>query len=272
LDEESRTKLHQLSDRIADVMEIVAGLAEQINLNINEAKDCNRAIAEVAAKYRAILASVSESDQLTIERRYGRKVVKLRQQASFLPEDAEDGQSVALASDQSGEFMARVSTSINSPAPRKMGAAVDVDQPGVYRVCGELDAWCGACHTMRQHTIVVVVDNKPKQVICSTCNAQHGYRLTPARSKDAGTRASGPKKNRPPTKEEARARRAKEENLAIQSELAQATNIRPFKPRMRYKAGEIIEHQEYGRGKIENVLKGSLLVRFRTGLRSIMNL
>ena len=38
--------------------------------------------------------------------------------------------------------------------------------------------------------------------------------------------------------------------------------MRVFDPKERYKAGEIIVHPEYGRGKIENVLRSSLLVRF----------
>ena len=44
-----------------------------------------------------------------------------------------------------------------------------------------------------------------------------------------------------------------------------------FDPKERYKAGEIIVHAEFGRGKIENVLRSSLLVRFSVGgLKSLM--
>jgi hypothetical protein len=47
--------------------------------------------------------------------------------------------------------------------------------------------------------------------------------------------------------------------------------VRVFDPKERYKAGEIIVHAEYGRGKIENVLRSSLLVRFPIGgLKSLM--
>ena len=53
--------------------------------------------------------------------------------------------------------------------------------------------------------------------------------------------------------------------------MAAADNVRTFDPRERYKAGEIISHPEFGRGKIENVLRSSLLVRFPNGgLKSIM--
>ena len=47
--------------------------------------------------------------------------------------------------------------------------------------------------------------------------------------------------------------------------------MRLFDPRERYKAGEVISHPEYGRGKIQNVLRSSLLVRFSVGgLKSLM--
>jgi hypothetical protein len=55
----------------------------------------------------------------------------------------------------------------------------------------------------------------------------------------------------------------------LRSELQAATNVRPFSPKERYKAGEIIEHPEHGRGKIETVTRGSLLVRFARGLRPL---
>ena len=65
------------------------------------------------------------------------------------------------------------------------------------------------------------------------------------------------------------ARRA-EIQRALAEELATASTVRPFNPKERYKAGEIISHPEYGRGKIENVLRASLLVRFsRSGLKPL---
>ena len=45
--------------------------------------------------------------------------------------------------------------------------------------------------------------------------------------------------------------------------------VRQFSPKERYKAGEIIEHPEHGRGKIENTLPRSLLVRFAGGLKPL---
>jgi hypothetical protein len=50
-----------------------------------------------------------------------------------------------------------------------------------------------------------------------------------------------------------------------------AAEVKLFDPKQRYKVGDIIAHPEYGRGKIENVLRSSLLVRFSIGgLKSLM--
>jgi hypothetical protein len=67
------------------------------------------------------------------------------------------------------------------------------------------------------------------------------------------------------------ARKKAAELRALGEEVAAAPNVRLFDPKERYKAGEIIAHPEFGRGKIENVLRSSLLVRFPVGgLKSLM--
>jgi RNase P/RNase MRP subunit POP5 len=53
--------------------------------------------------------------------------------------------------------------------------------------------------------------------------------------------------------------------------MADATQVRTFDARERYKVGEVISHAELGRGKVETVLRSSLLVRFPNGgLKSLM--
>jgi RNase P/RNase MRP subunit POP5 len=47
--------------------------------------------------------------------------------------------------------------------------------------------------------------------------------------------------------------------------------VRSFDPKARYRAGEILSHPEFGRGKVETVLRSSLLVRFSVGgMKSLM--
>jgi hypothetical protein len=58
---------------------------------------------------------------------------------------------------------------------------------------------------------------------------------------------------------------------ALGRELADAPQVRNFDARERYRVGEVIAHPEFGRGKVETVLRSSLLVRFPAGgLKSLM--
>ena len=86
---------------------------------------------------------------------------------------------------------------------------------------------------------------------------------------DRKRRRGTPGEDRPRADPEAQRRAA--ELRALGEEVAAAATVRVFDPKERYKAGEIIVHAEYGRGKIENVLRSSLLVRFSVGgLKSLM--
>jgi hypothetical protein len=115
-----------------------------------------------------------------------------------------------------------------------------------------------------------MVGDTPKQVVCQGCGGRHGYRIAPAR-KPASTSDDGDAS--PPKGSEAarRAEQKAEDLRALGRELAESTNVRTFNARERYKVGEAISHPEFGRGKVETVLRSSLLVRFSTGgLKSLM--
>src|SRR6185295_12687551 len=112
------------------------------------------------------------------------------------------------------------------------------------------------------------VGEHPKQVICQVCNSRHDYRTEPpARHRGAAARAGSG--SAAATGEATAARRVEDRELQkrqeakrqLQKELAEAAEPRPFDPKGRYKAGEIIVHPEHGRGKVENVLRGSMVVR-----------
>lgn len=272
MEQEILSRLHKLSERVIDVTEMLAALAEKADQTLEEVKSCSEAIASVKAEYQAILDDVPRSEHVTIERRYGRKVMALRQQAAFLPKMSVG---TPAKKPKSTEWIdaGHSATFNNSGGP----AWVDsLDNPFSesrgYQVGGEVEAWCGPCDGMRAHTIVALVNNQPKQVICLSCNAKHNYRLTPVRARKAEDEAA----SRPTTvqkdRQKAQARKAEETRLALQRELAEAVQVRAFEPRQRYKAGEIIAHSEFGRGKVETVLRGSILVRFRSGLKSLSTL
>jgi hypothetical protein len=108
------------------------------------------------------------------------------------------------------------------------------------------------------------------------CGSRHGYRNEPpARARNAEVPAPTPEfQQMQPSSgrklaDEREQQKRQELKRALQKELAEFPTPRPFDPKGRYKAGEIIVHPEHGRGKIENVLKSSLLVRFLEGLRPL---
>ncbi|HEY8927162.1 MAG TPA: hypothetical protein VIU64_22420, partial [Polyangia bacterium] len=137
-------------------------------------------------------------------------------------------------------------------------------------VGGEVEAWCGKCEGLKTHNIVAMVGDTPRQVLCQACNSRHNYRTGPARKRESAEAGSGAGTERRAAVDPEAAKRA-ETQRALATELASASEVRSFNPKERYKAGEIISHPEYGRGKIENVLRSSLLVRFsRAGLKPLM--
>jgi hypothetical protein len=214
-----------------------------------------------------------KADPTTTEKRFGRRLTDLRRRAAQLP-SLGGGRDTAKAVDAGVvPFIER-----RAPAGRiDSGDAVAARTraPEGLSIGGEIEAWCGPCGGMHTHHIVAMVDDQPKAVICQACGQRHNFRTGPARGKAAAGAAAGPRPSsrgsseRRRSPEEIEAERRAKERLELRQQLAEATTVRPFSPKDRYRAGEIIEHPEYGRGKIENVLRGSLLVRFGTGLRPL---
>jgi hypothetical protein len=136
-------------------------------------------------------------------------------------------------------------------------------------VGSDIESWCGRCGEMTTHSIVAMVGQDPKQVLCQVCNSRHTHRTGPARKAvSAATPGNSDSRGRAVDPEE---RRRAAELRALGEEVAAAADVRSFDPKERYKTGDIIAHPEFGRGKVENVLRSSLLVRFPIGgLKSLM--
>jgi hypothetical protein len=143
--------------------------------------------------------------------------------------------------------------------------------PGRLGVGSDVESWCGRCNESTTHSVVAMVGDEPKQVLCQVCGSRHTHRTGPARTKATSQAATGGEVDERPRAADPEARRKAAELRALGEEVAAAATVRLFDPKERYKAGEIIAHPEYGRGKIENVLRSSLLVRFPIGgLKSLM--
>jgi len=258
---DSPPTLDQLNNEIRDVA-LQVHLAEERKDERDVVAAAHAGIERLSRRYRDLLQSLSAGEQLRAERALGRRVVDLKRLASLLPKiPAASVESTPDRAAGGGAPEDRRITGVSwshdrrAPAP-KLG------------VGGDVESWCGRCGEATTHSVVAMVGQEPKQVLCQVCGSRHTHRTGPARRPTAGVAAS-PGEDRPRADPEALRKAA--ELRALGEEVAAAATVRVFDPKERYKAGEIIVHAEYGRGKIENVLRSSLLVRFSVGgLKSLM--
>jgi hypothetical protein len=224
-------------------------------------------VDELGVRFRELRAALDEKDRFEVDRGPGRRISDLQKTATRLPA-APQGKPAEKPAD-TGFFETRAPKSSRPPVQPGLqpGETLRRDRT-IIRVTDEIDAWCGRCAMVRSHIVAAVVENQPAQVVCQVCGARSRYREAPGKKKD-GEEARPARRGAAPTAAE-KVRDAKNaEKNALLSELQAAENVRPFSPKERYKAGEIIEHPEHGRGKIENTLPRSLLVRFPSGLKPV---
>jgi hypothetical protein len=265
MDDAVRDRLNTLSDKLIDATTMLSNVIEAEDPQRADVDAARAAVASVAELWSQILAEFPEGERDAAERSHGRRVTDLQRQADRLPHMMDGRAEKTVDGGLPGwpDYYARAR---KEPAPSAAPPSRRETTSGP-KVGGELEAWCGPCGGLRDHTIIAVVGDEAKQVLCQSCGARHGYRTTPARGKGA---ASEPAK-KGKTRGSSESHKREDARMALQRELVEAENVRPFVRRERYKVGEIIQHPELGRGKIENVLKGSLLVRFRDGLKSVSN-
>jgi hypothetical protein len=268
VNDEERSKLDGLADLIVDAVDAVdLALEEKTRDRVAAA---HARLSAAVSTYQELVASTSGGERAQIEQRFERRITDLKRQAARMPQGAM-GRAAELARDAGSVPF------LEQRAPGKSiqeiaGAPRRGEKPR-YSTGGEVEAWCGPCGGLRTHNIYALVNGEPRQVICQSCGAKHGFRTTPARKNEAlpsaAPRSGGGYRGAGPSNADREAERKQKELAALRSELQAATNVRPFSPKERYKAGEIIEHPEHGRGKIETVTRGSLLVRFARGLRPL---
>jgi hypothetical protein len=222
-------------------------------------------VERMAHRYRALIQSLPPAEQMKVERLLGRRVVDIKRLASLLPKvPAANAESTPDRMAGGGAPGARRITGVSWTNSERAAPSTKA------RVGGDIDSWCGRCGDTTTHSIVAMVGDEPKQVLCQVCGSRHTHRTTPAR-KPAASAATTTEVDDRPRPSDPEAKRKAAELKALGAEVNAAADVRYFDPKERYKAGEIIVHPEYGRGKIENVLRSSLLVRFPIGgLKSLM--
>jgi len=255
--------LDQLSGEIRDVA-LQVHLAEERKDERDVVAAAHAGVDRMSRRYRELLQSLSPGEQMRAERALGRRVIDLKRMASLLPKipAAVTPESTPDRAAGGGAPEDRRITGVSWSHERRTVTAG-------LRVGSDVESWCGKCGESTTHSIVAMVGQDPKQVLCQVCGSRHTHRTGPARRSTTGAVAtSGDDRPRPVDPE---AQRKAAELRALGEEVASAATVRVFDPKERYKAGEIIVHAEFGRGKIENVLRSSLLVRFPIGgLKSLM--
>jgi hypothetical protein len=224
-------------------------------------------VERLSQRYRELTATLSEGEKMRVERNMGRRVTDLRRLASGLPRIAAlagstPDRQVAGPSVAGERRITGVTWRNDEPKPR----------PDAPHVGGETESWCGPCDRLTTHKIVAMVGAEPKQVVCDACGGRHNYRTTPARK---GTVEPTPTPSRQVSSQEQEAVRKAEQKAeelrALAREVAEAPDVKRFEPRERYRPGDIISHPDFGRGKVETVLRSSMLVRFANGgLKSLL--
>ena len=103
-----------------------------------------------------------------------------------------------------------------------------------------IDARCTKCKKITNHVIVAMVDIKPVEVKCNTCNGTHRYRK-PASILDAAKRASD---SLLATKEEWTLSRAAMDN----------ENVKDYSMDKEYRVKAVIRHPVFGLGLVQRVV------------------
>lgn len=222
-------------------------------------------VERLSRRYREMYAALSPGDQMKVDRTLGRRVVDIKRLASLLPKVA------SVAADSTPDRVAGASAVGERRITGVSWSHGRAAPTGGTTVGGDIEAWCGKCGESTAHHIVALVGTQPKQVLCTVCNSRHAYRTTAARRSTSEGASAAALDDRPRGTQSVEATKKAEQQRALAAEVNAAAEIKVFDPKQRYKVGDIISHPEYGRGKIENVLRSSLLVRFGIGgLKSLM--
>jgi hypothetical protein len=224
----------------------------------------HESVARISERYRELVAALGDAERLQVERTLGRRVQDIKRAAALLPRIGVLG----------GTTPDRQGGGPSVAGERRVtgvswGAGQRASGSGGLRVGGEVEAWCGPCGGLMGHTIVAMLGSEPKQVVCEACGNRHNYRTTPARRTGEGE--EGEPRSPAEAETQRQSQRKEDELRALAKEVALADDVIAFDPKARYKPGQIISHPVHGRGKVETVLRSSMLVRFaKGGLKSVM--
>ena len=135
-----------------------------------------------------------------------------------------------------------------------------------FAVGRECDAWCGRCKATATHTVVAIVDGRPKRVCCGTCNDWHVY----SKPRDVSTAPKGkPRRKgdaaaasitRQPTHTRGRIKsgEAGPEVPSAEARWRAALDAATGEPqfydyRLSFAPGDVVDHQTHGLGVVQRI-------------------
>ncbi len=139
------------------------------------------------------------------------------------------------------------------------------------RTGGDVDAWCGKCNLMLAHTIEAMVDGTIKRVHCNTCRSQHAYKgNAPGQGSPAPRAARTPKASSSAKKAGTGLLRASDYENFMKGR--SAGDARRYSPKVRFNAGEVIDHPKFGTG-VATAIKdgGKVEILFPDGPRVLIH-
>jgi hypothetical protein len=268
-DVSAEPSIENLRAQIDELVELCKSTFHEIDAAIESGEKelqlaAGRAVDALAARYRALRDGQIDKARRDVEMALDRRITDLRRSAASLVQRV-GGSSIARASDAGFVPFIEQRSPTSGPAPAEWPTLA----PKRVGVGTEIESWCGKCKDMRTHSIVAMVGDQPKQVICQTCGSKHNHRSERPQSAQAKVDTSAGSPSAGPAMTPRERSRREELRRDLQRELNASIEVRPFDPKGEFKRGEIISHPQFGRGKVENVLKGSILVRFLEGLRPL---
>mgnify|MGYP007071097916 CR=1 FL=1 len=264
MSDDIKNRTDQLKDEIYGAIDTISAALES-----GEQKaqlDAGKLIDPLIEKYQQVFNDIPGAERDMFDRTVGRIMTDMRRLAAGLATQR-TGQKAVKAVDAGPQpfiltrapspFLTR--TTASAPAPRRVKK---------YSIGGDIEAWCGKCKELTGHSILVIEGDEPKQVLCGICRSQHNYRTESARPTDKPATGSTASNNKVSGRtSDADKQRSEKNKLA--DELAAAVDVKLFNPRDTFKSGQIISHPLYGRGKVESITRGSVLIRFVEGLRPL---
>ena len=129
-------------------------------------------------------------------------------------------------------------------------------------VGSEIESRCGRCKMVLNHSIVAMVDDKPKRVRCLTCNSDHNHRLP---------KVSKPKKVRSRSSKTATSRASNsakwQTNVANWDDAA----ARRYSIYESFDLNDRVNHKTFGKGVVIDIPgPDRMITLFETGEKMLM--